>query len=214
MDAIDAIQRRTSVRRYRSDPVSRETIELLLDCAVRAPNHKLTEPWRFAVLTGDAKARFAEIRARHRLKRYDDPESDEARAGADKVRRETLETPSIIIIMTRLHEDEVMREEDYAAVMMATANLMTAAQSLNLGTYLKDRGRHARARTRRSDPTSRRLPGRRPALAGVSGGAGDAPAAASGPGGHGLDLLAGVGCYGSRVFELCSPRISGFSAAP
>jgi nitroreductase len=140
MDAIDAIQRRTSVRRYRSEPVSRETIELLLDCAVRAPNHKLTEPWRFAVLTGDAKVRFAEIRARHRLRRYDDPESDEARAGADKVRRETLETPSIIIIMTRVPGDEVMREEDYAAVMMATANLMTAAQSLNLGTYLKTGG--------------------------------------------------------------------------
>ena len=62
MDAIDAIQRRTSVRRYRPDPVPRDTIERLLDCAVRAPNHKLTEPWRFAVLTGDAKARFAEIR--------------------------------------------------------------------------------------------------------------------------------------------------------
>lgn len=140
MDAIDAIQRRTSVRRYRSEPVSRETIELLLDCAVRAPNHKLTEPWRFAVLSGDAKARFAEIRARQRLKRYDDPASDEARAGGEKARRETLETPSVIIIMARVPQDEVMREEDYAAVMMATANLMTAAQSLGLGTYLKTGG--------------------------------------------------------------------------
>ena len=37
-------------------------------------------------------------------------------------------------------DDEVTREEDYAAVMMATANLMTAAQSLGLGTYLKTGG--------------------------------------------------------------------------
>ena len=140
MDAIEAIQRRTSVRRYRPDPVPRETIELLLECAVRAPNHKLTEPWRFAVLTGEAKTRLAEIRANHRLKRYDDPASDEARSGMGKVRRETLETPAVIVIMSRVHDDEVTREEDYAAVMMATANLMTAALSLRLGTYLKTGG--------------------------------------------------------------------------
>jgi nitroreductase len=140
MDAIEAIQRRTSVRRYRSDPVPRPVIEQLLDCAVRAPNHKLTEPWRFAVLTGQAKATLAEIRARHRLKRYQDPASAEAQAGMDKVRRETLEVPAVIVVMSRVHEDEVTREEDFAAVMMATANMMTAAQSLGLGTYLKTGG--------------------------------------------------------------------------
>jgi nitroreductase len=140
MDAIEAIQRRTSVRRYRPDPVPRETIELMLECAVRAPNHKLTEPWRFAVLTGEAKASLGEIKARHRLKRYDDPASAEARAAMDKMRREALEAPAVIVIMSRVHDDEVMREEDYAAVMMATANLMTAAQSLGLGTYLKTGG--------------------------------------------------------------------------
>jgi len=140
MDAIDAIQSRTSVRRYRPDPVSRETIERLLDCAIRAPNHKLTEPWRFAVLTGDAKARLAEIRASFRLKKYDDPTSEEARARSEKARRETLESPAIIVVMARTSDDEITREEDYAAVMMATANLMTAAQSLGLGTYLKTGG--------------------------------------------------------------------------
>jgi len=140
MDAIDAIQGRTSVRHYRAELVPRETIELLLECAVRAPNHKLTEPWRFAVLTGEAKSTLAEIKARHRLKRYQDPASAEALAAMDKVRRETLEAPAVIVIMSRVHEDEVTREEDYAAVMMATANLMTAAQSLGLGTYLKTGG--------------------------------------------------------------------------
>lgn len=140
MDTVDAIKQRTSVRRYRPEPVARETIELLLECAVRAPNHKLTEPWRFAVLTGEAKAKLAEIRGAHRLKRYDDPASAAARAAMEKVRRETLETPSIIVMMAHVHADEVIREEDYAAVMMATANLMTAAQSLGLGTYLKTGG--------------------------------------------------------------------------
>jgi nitroreductase len=140
MDAITAITARTSVRRFRPDPVARETIQQLLDCAVRAPNHKLTEPWRFAVLTGGARDRFAEIRARHRLKRFADPGSAEARAGAEKVCRESLETPVYIVGMAAVNPDEITREEDYAATMMAIANLMIAAQSLGLGTYLKTGG--------------------------------------------------------------------------
>jgi nitroreductase len=140
MDAIDAIERRTSVRRFRPDPVPRETIERLLDCAVRAPNHKLTEPWRFAVLTGGAIPRFAELRARHRLKRYADPDSAEARAAMEKVRREALATPAFVVVMCAVSPDDITREEDYAATMMATANLMIAAQSLGLGTYLRTGG--------------------------------------------------------------------------
>jgi nitroreductase len=140
MDAISAINERTSVRRFRPDPVPREVVERLLECAVRAPNHKLTEPWRFAVLTGPARDHYADIRARHRLKRYTDPLSPEAKAGADKVRRESRDTPVYIIVMVANNPDDITREEDYAATMMAVANLMIAAQSLGLGTYLKSGG--------------------------------------------------------------------------
>src|SRR5947208_583867 len=98
MDAITAIHQRTSVRRFRSQPVSREIIEQLLECAVRAPNHKLTQPWRFSILTGTARDRFAELRAGHRLKRFDDPSAPEALAAADKVRRETRDTPVFVVV--------------------------------------------------------------------------------------------------------------------
>lgn len=140
MDAISAINRRTSVKRFRPDAVPKAVIEQLLECAVRAPNHKLTEPWRFAVLTGGARDRFAEIRARHRLKRFANASSHEAQAAADRVRRESRETPAYLVVMSAVHPDEITREEDYAATMMAIANLMIAAESLGLGTYLKTGG--------------------------------------------------------------------------
>jgi nitroreductase len=140
MDAIAAITRRTSVRHFRTEPVPRGMIEQVLDCAVRAPNHKLTEPWRFVVLTGRARDRFAQIRADHRLKRFAEPDSAEARAAAEKVRREAAEVPVYLIVMVALSSDDITREEDYAAGMMAIANLMVAAQSLGLGTYLRTGG--------------------------------------------------------------------------
>ncbi len=140
MDAIQAIHQRTSVRRFRPEPIPRDTIMRLLDSAVRAPNHKLTEPWRFAVITGDARAQYAEMRAKHRLKRYTDPGSAEALAAAEKQRREALETPAFIAVSVAVNPDEITREEDYAAAMMAIANLMIAAESLGLGTYLRTGG--------------------------------------------------------------------------
>ena len=140
MDAISAITSRTSVRRFRDQPVPRHLIEQLLQCAVRAPNHKLTEPWRFAVLTGASRDRFAEIRARHRLKRFSDPASPEAQAAAEKVRRDARSTPAYIVVMVAVSSDEITREDDYAAAMMAIGNLMTAALSLGLGTYLRTGG--------------------------------------------------------------------------
>src|SRR5690349_24812976 len=109
MDAITAIKSRTSVRHFSNRPIARELIEQLLDCAVRAPNHKLTQPWRFAVLTGAARDRFAEIRARHRLKRFTDPTSPEAQAAAGKVRREAGETPAFIVVLVAVSSDEITR---------------------------------------------------------------------------------------------------------
>jgi nitroreductase len=140
MDAITAITQRTSVRRFRPDPVPRDIIRQLLDCAVRAPNHKLTEPWRFSVLTDGARDRFADIRAGHRAKRFADPSSADAQAATEKVRRESRETPAYLVVMGAQNPDEITREEDYAATMMAIANLMIAAQSLGLGTSLKTGG--------------------------------------------------------------------------
>jgi nitroreductase len=140
MDAITAIQQRVSTRRFRAEPVPRDTIVQLLDCAVRAPNHKLTEPWRFTVVTGAARDQFAELRARHRLKRFENPSAPEAVASAEKMRRETRETPVFIVVMSAQNPDNITREEDYAATLMAAANLMIAAESLGLGTYLKSGG--------------------------------------------------------------------------
>lgn len=140
MDAIAAIHRRTSIRSFRAEPVPREIIERLLECAVRAPNHKLTQPWRFTILTGTARDRFAELRAQHRLKRFDTPTAPEALAAAEKMRRETRDTPVFVVVMSAVNSDEITREEDYAASMMAVANLMIAAESLGLGTYLKTGG--------------------------------------------------------------------------
>ncbi len=140
MDAHDAIAARTSTRAFADRPVSRAVLERLLAAAVRAPNHKLTEPWRFAVLSEQSAARFAEIKRAHRATRFADPASPGSAKAIDKTYREALGTPVFVVAMCAVSDDPVRREEDYASVMMAAQNLMIAATAEGLGSYLRTGG--------------------------------------------------------------------------
>ena len=140
MDAHDAIAARTSTRAFADRPVPRAILERLLAAAVRAPNHKLTEPWRFAVLTGKSVARFAELRRAHRATRFPDPASPEAAKAIDKTYREALATPAFLVVMCAVSDDPVRREEDYAATMMAVQNLLIAATAEGVGSYIRTGG--------------------------------------------------------------------------
>jgi nitroreductase len=53
MDIVEAITNRKSIRGYRPDPVPREVIKEILESAVRAPSWGNTQPWQFAVATGE-----------------------------------------------------------------------------------------------------------------------------------------------------------------
>lgn len=54
--AVDmAITSRRSIRAFLPTPVSRETVEAILDVAARAPSGTNTQPWRVHVLMGEAR---------------------------------------------------------------------------------------------------------------------------------------------------------------
>lgn len=55
MNVSEAIASRKSVRAFRPDPVSRETIEEILALALRAPSGGNVQPWRVYALLGEAR---------------------------------------------------------------------------------------------------------------------------------------------------------------
>jgi F420 biosynthesis protein FbiB-like protein len=54
-----AIFARRMIRRYTDQPISQDTLEQMLEAAVRAPSPHNRQPWRFAVVKGDARMRLA-----------------------------------------------------------------------------------------------------------------------------------------------------------
>ncbi len=60
MDVLDAITGRKSIRAFKPDPVSRETIERILAVSQRAPSGTNTQPWHVYVCTGAVKQAITE----------------------------------------------------------------------------------------------------------------------------------------------------------
>lgn len=60
MDVIEAIKTRKSIRGFKKDPVSKETIHKILEAAIRTPSGMNTQPWEFAVAGGKALEQIRE----------------------------------------------------------------------------------------------------------------------------------------------------------
>ncbi|MEW6665267.1 MAG: nitroreductase [Thermodesulfobacteriota bacterium] len=58
MELVTAIEQRMSIRAFKPDPVSVDLLRLIMEKALRAPSWANTQPWEFAVVTGEPLARI------------------------------------------------------------------------------------------------------------------------------------------------------------
>jgi nitroreductase len=115
--------------------VPREVLERLLELAVLAPNHAMTEPLEFRVMGESAKRAYGEALGGRKAKRIEDP--DVARQVVAKVVRRTVSVPDMVAVLVREDPNPEVREEDYATAFMAIQNLSLAAVAEGLGTHIK-----------------------------------------------------------------------------
>lgn len=124
MDVIEAIFTRRDLEAFAEECPPREVIASLLDAAVWAPNHLLTEPWRFHVVAGarrealtDAVARWLES-------------TGAAEAAVRSMRGKVMRAPVTVFVIQSVSSDDPARMlEDYAACAAAIQNLLLAAHA-------------------------------------------------------------------------------------
>ena len=134
MDVIRAIETRQSMGRVKQDPVPRELIERILESAVHAPTHGITEPWRFHVFTGKGRGELARARAEiARLQAEAEGEDEELAAGRiSRERKKAFRAPVVIAVICEAGRDEIETLENYAACACAVQNMQLTAHSLGL----------------------------------------------------------------------------------
>ena len=121
MELEEAIRGRRTHKAYAPEPVDRETLDDLFELARWAPNHHLTNPWRFRVLGSEAL---------EALKRSAGPE-----AAAKLDRAPTLVCASVV-----LSGDAVQDEEDLCAAACAVYIVLVAAHARGLAGYWRTPG--------------------------------------------------------------------------
>ena len=116
MELEDAIRTRRTHKAYGAEPVPRELLEELLELARWAPNHNLTNPWRFRVVGPESLAA---------LKSAAGPE---AAAKLDRA-------PTLVVASQVRSDDPIQDEEDLCAVAAAISYVLLAAHSRGLAGY-------------------------------------------------------------------------------
>jgi nitroreductase len=132
--------RRRTHKAFGRDPVPRETLVQLLALARLAPNHHLSQPWRFRVLGPETLARLEECAGP---------------AEAAKLRR----APTLVLATAALSGDLVQDEEDVCATAAAIMLVLLAATERGLASYWRTPGilRTARGREAAGVPEGERV---------------------------------------------------------
>ncbi len=133
MDIIEAIKTRRTIGKSEGD-VPRETIVELIEAATWAPNHKLTQPWRFSVVTGSAREALGQVWAQNAAASVPAEQRDAFIAGEAK---KPLRAPALIIVSVRTDPNPVTAEEDLTATAAAVQNLLLAAHAKGLAAAWK-----------------------------------------------------------------------------
>lgn len=133
MDVYTAIRGRRSITGLTDDVPDREVLDRIIQASVWAPNHHLTEPWRFHVLCGKARDEMGAMVA-DRLESELDPDDPASAPSIRSARVRLRRSPVVIVVSQVWSDDPVTNLEDYASVCCATQNLMLAAHAEGLAT--------------------------------------------------------------------------------
>ena len=122
MELEQAIRTRRTHKAYASEPLDRETLDELFELARWAPNHKLTNPWRFRVVGPLALEGLKQA--------SDDP------IAAAKLDR----APTLVAVSAAQTGDPLMDEEDVLAAATAAYIVLLAAHGRGLAGYWRTPG--------------------------------------------------------------------------
>jgi len=119
MDAEKAIRTRRTHKAFGPVPVPRDTLAALFELARWAPNHHVTNPWRFRVLGPDTRAALMEL-----------AESDKAGAAVKLAR-----APTLVAVTALQSGDAAQDREDVLATAVAAYIVLLGAHARGLAGY-------------------------------------------------------------------------------
>lgn len=134
LSVVEAIQSRRTIFNFKLEKPAREEIEEILAFGIWAPNHRLTEPWRFTII-GEGKKRilaerYREIQVEKVVEHADEQQQiNVGQKGYDKF----MSKPIVVAVSYVKSGNDFEQREDYAATCCAIQNIQLVAWSHGIG---------------------------------------------------------------------------------
>lgn len=110
------IASRRTIHKFKPAPPPKDVLLKSIDLARWAPNHKLTEPWRFYLIGKETAEALADLNAAIVAEK-------KGQAVAEAKRRQWLQIPAMIAVTCQKAGDRFREQEDYAATCCAIQNM-------------------------------------------------------------------------------------------
>jgi nitroreductase len=135
MELFAAISTRASAAKLTEPGPTPTQLAGILEAAGRAPDHGRLKPWRFIVIEGGLRERFATAAAAAKRSRIPTMSEEQFAAERDKVAR----SPTIVVVacVVRREQTKIPEIEQVVAAAAAAQNLFLAAHDLGLGVMWK-----------------------------------------------------------------------------
>jgi len=127
LSLFQSIRERRTTKDFDGSRIDRSQIEILLDLANLAPNHRLNYPWRFFVLLQAAIPGF--------LEKIKPQLSDTERTLSQKYFDKLPKAGAVIFVGTLKNSDPLVQGENLAAVSAAIQNMLLAATSQGVSSF-------------------------------------------------------------------------------
>ncbi|NJO82435.1 MAG: nitroreductase [Blastochloris sp.] len=137
MSLKDLILTRRTIGVFTDQPISADTVIDLLNTAVWTPNHRLTEPWRFVIMTGDGRHAYASIRREIAIESSKSLDAGDRQKAGDGTFTKFAAIPAYLVVIQKQSVNAEICEEDYAACAALIQNFMLLAWEQGIGTAWK-----------------------------------------------------------------------------
>jgi nitroreductase len=132
MNVYDAIHSRRSIRSFKSDPIDESVIERIMNSAIMAPSALNSQNWKFYVLTGESRDKFAKLLLPV-FERMKDKILQQYGHEAVEVRRKLYTNAGGAPVVIVCYAEKGEWDWDPIGPAMACQNILLAAKSEGLG---------------------------------------------------------------------------------
>lgn len=123
----EVLRGRRTIELFLQTPVPRALLDEAIESAIWAPNHHVTEPWRFYVLGRQTKERCLDLC-------WEIVNARKGEKAGDFKRQKWSEKPGWLVVTCTRSDDELRQKEDYAACCAAVQNLALYLWKSGVGT--------------------------------------------------------------------------------